>query len=474
MKSKRSIRFCIASSAILLVLLTNCNPEKIDNQVELQNSLLKPYYNGSTFRLATYFNRRSSGYSAHGWFTPYYLDVTPESFTYNYGYYTESTYRKIWEPTPENTNFSYSRLIEGDYQNCDGFDFIVNDPADNHTYSVIDIANEPEANTILYSYVGLDSLTYVESKRDFSTVTSFKEFYIEELLFKPDGTFERTVYSSEESSQNCGGTVLRGNWIFNGPLATLDNGVLSSEIILSYEEVYGIVPPNDIYTIELVGDELTLSKKHVEERTRSLGVLFSISLFTDVIKKIAPSIMDDIRPGADEFRGKPKSYDMNYCFDLADFDDKLSLEQEVTLNSTIYLDYTKRYIVFDRLCGSTGGGNSSNCPDLCDEPLCGTKLVRVYDEAQNYVSQHQSEIVVAADSSTITIQQFANLNGSLVLPTSDYTWNFCHDYVTQNAVIDGTEVIYDHLSNAISPYDDSSCIVVYATVGGVSRIFYYH
>ncbi|MBP7954248.1 MAG: hypothetical protein KAZ14_03720 [Nitrosomonas sp.] len=456
------------------MLLINCNPEKIDNQVVLQNRLLEPYYNGSTFRLAMYTNRRSSGYSAHGWFTPYFLDVTPESFTYNYGYYTESTYRKIWEATPENSNFSYSRLIEGDYQNCDGFDFIVNDAADNHTYSVIDIANEPEANTILYGYNGLDSISYRESKRDFSTVTSFKEFYIEELLFKPDGTFERTVYSSLASSQNCGGTVLSGNWIFNGPLANLDNGVLSSEIILSYEEVYGITPPNDMYTIKIVGNELSLEKKHIEERSRSLGVLYSISLFTDVIKKIAPSIMDDIQPGAGEFRGKPISYDMNYCFDLADFDDKLSLEQEVTLNTAIYLDYQKTYIVKDRLCGSSGSGNTSNCPDLCDEPLCGNKLVRVYDEAQNYLSQHNSDITVAADSSTITIQQFANLNGSLVLPANDYTWNFCHDYVAQTTVIDGTEVIYDHLSTALSPYDGSSCLVVYATVGGVSRIFYYH
>lgn len=461
---------------LITLLFTRCS-KQIDAQVLIQEELLKPYYEGKAWRLLTFRKMKTMHCNLYHWETP----VTNE-YDNNAGgfdvqdrlFYAEAVYRQVYSQEDGNPTFRYARRIDGNTSNCDDEDWTT---YDNAPIPVYDVRNEPEAVSDQH-FLSLYVPNQMHQKKvdwNDQVISDSTYFYLEELIFIPGGQFEKYIYDDSMDVVNCTPVKITGNWIFNTPFATGSANNYASEILLTYTTVTGVNAEAGKYMVSILSNgEIEIEKSEGTETKRTIGSFSLRSLFADAITGYSGGYFSDVRDGRVIYEGT------NFC-GLAndpDADDILVLKDELILHKSLATDYATHYVKSTRVCGTSvpPPPPPGNCPEFCNQYTpCGNRTSYLTDtDGLQVGSSFTSACTVSADSTLLTVSNFANLGGSLQIPLSQYFWAMCHDYVGFSTTVNGHTVDYENIvTQALNPLtNNSTCIKIEAVIDGNSRNIY--
>lgn len=448
-----------------LVLLSGCFKKAVDDQVIYQDILLKPYHENRRWKMNDINYERYSVYELKHWRTFYKrqaeYDITGVDKT-DFIYYDLPEYHTLYNSEIYNTPICYyQRQIEDPAQNCDDNDWIT---WDNAPTAIYDIRLEPDAFREKFSYSSSNKQIKAQNQIGNGEVWNDSlYFYAEEWLFKPDGSFEKYLYLDANDITTCSPLIIKGQWVFNTPFATTE----SSEIIISYNHSYGVHTLSDTYRLVLFGNNAIKFEKITDEEVekRSLGIFSRLSLISDEIKQ-----KNDLTQSFPK-NGRIKVLLSDFCGlgNDPDGDDVLMLEDEVFLHRSKHKKWTAHYVSAPPLCQNiVSPPLNPNCPKFCNNIPCGKKTAYTTDDDNFAVgTSYQSDCNVLADSSALTVANFANLGGELNVPLSDYFWGMCHDFVGFTGNVNGHVVNYESIvATAINPLTQKTAILIRAKIDG--------
>lgn len=473
----RTRRLLFLLPVFVLLLFSRCS-KQIDAQVLIQEELLKPYYEGKTWMLLAFQNNTDMRCKLWHWETPVATEYDNNAGGFDVQVrllYAPSVYKQIYDQRNGDSTFSYARHIDGNTSNCDNDDWAT---FDNTPVPVFDVRNEAEA--ITDHYFLSQSVPYQMHHRrvDWKTqpVSDSVFFYLEELLFLPGGQFEKYIYDDSLDVINCTPIKITGNWIFSTPFATETAGTYASEIILTYTTATGANAEAGRYMVSIYDNgEIEFRKSAAEETKRTIGSFSLLSFFADAIIGHSGGTLSQKRDGRVVYEGT------NFCglADDPDADDILVLKDELVLHKTVSTTYYAFYAKSARICGSSTPPPPpppGNCPEFCYQYTpCGNRTSFVADADDLQIgSSFTSACTVSADSTLLTVTNFANLGGTLQIPLSSYFWNMCHDFVGFSTTVNGHTVDYESIvSQAQNPLsNNSTCIKIEAVIDGNVRNIY--
>lgn len=460
----------------MLLLFSRCS-KKIDAQVVIQEALLEPYYEGKSWQLFTFSKQQTMHCKLFHWETPMNFEFDNNAGGFDVQLrllYAPAAYKKAYDQLDGSPVYNYARKIDGNTSNCDDDDWAT---YDNTPVPVFDVRNEPEAVNDHYflSLYAPDRMHHQRVDWNNQALSDSVFFYVEELIFMPGGQFEKYIYDDSTDVVNCTPIKITGNWIFNTPFATETGSTFASEILLTYTTVTGANADAGRYMVTVLTDgEIKITKSTGTETKRTVGSFSVLTFIADAIIGHSGGSLPKRRDGRVVYEGT------NFC-GLAndpDSDDILVLKDELVLHKSIASEYASRYIKRSRICGNSTPPPPppGNCPEFCYQYTpCGNRTSYLADADELQIgSSFTSACTVSADSTLLTVSNFANLGGTLQIPLSQYFWNMCHDFVGFSTTVNGHTVDYESIvSQAQNPLsNNSTCIKIEAVIDGNARNIY--
>lgn len=459
---------------VATLLFARC-AKKIDAQVLIQEELLKPYYEGKAWRLLTFRNTKTMHCKLFHWETPMATEFDNNAGGFDVQLrllYAPADYKEVYDQHDGSPTYLYARHIDANTSNCDNDDWATND---NTPVPVYDVRNEPEAVNDQYFLSLYVPNQLHQRKVDWNDqlIADSTSFYLEELLFIPGGQFEKYIYDDSMDVVNCTPVKITGNWIFNTPFATETGSSYASEILLTYTTTTGVNAEAGRYMVSiLTNNEIEIKKSEGTETKRTIGSFSLLSFFADAIIGHSGGNLSNARDGRVIYEGT------NFCglADDPDSDDILVLKDELVLHKSLATEYATHYVKSSRVCGTSVLPPPVNCPEFCNQYTpCGNRISYLTDpDGLQVGSSFVSACTVSADSTLLTVSNFANLGGSLQIPLGSYFWGFCHDYVGFSTTVNGHTVDYENIvTQALNPLtNNSTCIKIEAVIDGNSRNIY--
>lgn len=457
----------------LCMCLSNCRKET-DAQETIQNALLEAHYQGKAWRLRTFLRYNEMELKPFHWETP--LTTSVNGITLGYG---PSEKRFLARVTSSNPKIHLERKIEADINNCNYGDYLVNDIS---PVALYDGRNEPEAiNDFIYLSIQNPNLSIYNQNMRYSKrkwmqgdiVSDSSHFYLEELIFLPNGEFEKYIFDDSADVVNCTPIKITGTWIFNTPFATtVTYNTYESEIILNYTTSTGANAESGRYTIKLndLGD-IDIYKSNATKSERKICDLRLVSFFSEYIEQV------EYNETMNRYFGRVIKYIKNFC-GFANTDDMIVLYDELFVEKILSSYNKSNYELTDRICSNTvtQPPPTGICPEFCDEYTpCGNRTSYITDVDEIQIGgSFISNCSVSADSSLFTVSNFANLGGILQINLSNYFWDMCHDFVGFTTTINGHTVNYQSIvSEAQNPVNSNNpCILINAIIDGNTRKIY--
>lgn len=164
-------------------------------------------------------------------------------------------------------------------------------------------------------------------------IRSAGRYYYEELIFEPNGRFNKKVFLTNNS---CNFISFTGNWVFRTPAAIINTrtGISETEIVLDYDiaNPIGIAPKGNVYVLrEFGGNGITISKKYTESDSSLLAIRGN---YTEVTDKIvyAPNVDFKQVSFAKSAKGKVVYLGEKVCtYPLEQPDDRIEIYDPLTL-----------------------------------------------------------------------------------------------------------------------------------------------
>jgi hypothetical protein len=319
-------------SAVLftVVVITNssCLTKQITTQVAMQKVLLSPQQSNMAWVLGRLNDEEE---------IKYYLSY----YTFNYEFRKanlgigEALYRyddAVRKVDTLDGDYSDEYKIDNNLTDClDGLD------TEEGSHLFFRAANYPDFKSkkkVEYNNYINGKLYYeTESNATNPNIRGASRYYYEELIFEPNGRFNKKVFLADNS---CNFISFTGKWIFRTPAAIINTrtGFSETEVELDYDiaNPAGIPPKGNVYVLKQFGeDEIIISKKYIESDSSLLAVRGS---YTEVTDKIvyAPNVDFKQVSFANTAKGKVVYLGKEVCaYPLEQRDDRIEIYDPLTL-----------------------------------------------------------------------------------------------------------------------------------------------
>lgn len=313
---------------VIVIMNSSCVTKQITTQVAMQKILLSPQQSNMAWVLGRLNDEEE---------IKYYLSY----YTFNYEfrkpnlgigaalYRYDDAVRKV-DTLDGDYNDEYK--IDNNLTDClDGLD------TEEGSHLFFRATNYPDFKSkkkVEYNnYINRKLYYETESTATNTPIRSAGRYYYEELIFEPNGRFNKKVFLAENS---CNFISFTGKWIFRTPAAIINTntGISETEIELDYDiaNPIGIPPKGNIYVLkEFGGDNIQISKKHIESDSSLLAVRGS---YTEVTDKIvyAPNVDFKQVSFAKSAKGKVVYLGEKVCtYPVEQPDDRIEIYDPLTL-----------------------------------------------------------------------------------------------------------------------------------------------
>ncbi len=448
----------------VLNLRTGCYKENIDIQVKMQEVLCNVNNPGKCWTLN--FLTDSLEYLYYQKYYDFDYKLTSDGQHVIYVYYNQ--YDEVRTP------FTYD--IQGDYQtDNDPTDCSDEDKQPNHTfYRTSDYPNLKRK--AVYEFYGTN-YTIKEGSAVKPNIKDSSYYYYEELYFDLSGKFKKRIFLNS----GCNPIEITGNWRFRTPFARIvyssngeRTGESEAELILDYDRapIAGLPPSGNLYTLRFSDnfDDMLISQNTKSDEVVSSVLRGDYTLSYDHIL-FSPNL-DAIHHWSAQgtSKGKVKNHWSSLCgFQVNTRGDLIEIVDSIELLLTKAGSRQSFYNLKAIRCSTPAG----NCPLFCNLTLCGNFNADIFDSDNKSTNQpHKSDLSITADSTILTITNFAKLGGSLNVVMTPHVWVSCYtDAFT--ATVSGTTINFENLTVETNTSTMQRYLVAYYRINGVSYRIHY-
>jgi hypothetical protein len=327
MKTKKLYHSAVLFTVIVIVN-SSCVTKQITTQVAMQKILLSPQQSNKAWVLGRLNDEEE---------IKYYLSY----YTFNYEFRKanvgigEALYRyddAVRKVDTLDGDYSDAYKIDNNLTDClDGLDI------EEGSHLFFRAANYPDFKSkkkVEYNNTITRKLAYeTASTATNPNIPGESRYYYEELIFEPNGRFNKKVFLADNS---CNFISFTGKWIFRTPAAITNTrtGFSETEIELDYDiaNPMGIPPKGNVYVLKQFGDdEIIISKKYMESDSSLLAVRGN---YTEVTDKIvyAPNVDFKQVSFANSAKGKVVYLGKKVCaYPVEQPDDRIEIYDPLTL-----------------------------------------------------------------------------------------------------------------------------------------------
>ncbi len=449
---KAAIKVILISLSFLLIQsLSSCFKEAVNLQVEMQELLISPQESGKCWTLI-----RRSEKEEYQYFRKWY--------EFKMKYLNEDVHAIDFKITKFYTDaeVNYTRMYQ-DYRDHHKIDL-----------DMTDCNDVPETDSVFFRTTNypnfkkatIHEFTYPEYKVKVSNApnpgfTRDSFYYYEELYFERSGRFKKKIFLDT----GCNAIEIMGNWVFRTPFANYSG----TDLILRYDQLptSDLPPKSDIYQIVFEDDDLVISQNVSKTDSSAPIVRANYAIKGDKIYHSSDTDPYDSIHG-EKIKGMVTNHWSDICaYAVEKPDDMVEVYDPIEILEKIVQTSRSRYTMAPIRCNGNSSSNP-NCPKYCGMDICANFNASVYDTDNQPLSQgHKSDMSITADSSMVTITNFANIGQALSFKMPKYSWHSCYNFDEVTTVLDGNNVKLTGF--LVETFKGKRMLLVECTINGAMR-----